>query len=174
MEGYLPADWSHQQEAHRTTNQETTTGAVWAKRLVQLIWRLQHKNWKERCNERHEQIVDKSDKQIGTLARQDWQAKVTSLYQHKKRVLVRDKRIFQRSLLERLSDSTQQLKRWHDTTKDTIKYMREYAQRQDQATIRDIRHISPNILVLYKRNPHSTHTTHKTHNVDSNCSIRTK
>jgi hypothetical protein len=49
MRGYLPADWSHQQEAHRTTNQEATTGAVWAKCLVQLILRLQHKNWKERC-----------------------------------------------------------------------------------------------------------------------------
>jgi hypothetical protein len=52
---------------------------------------------------------------------------------------VSDQRIYQKDLPERLLESTQQLQRWYATTKETIKYMKEDAQRRERSTMRDIR-----------------------------------
>jgi hypothetical protein len=74
MRWYIPAYWGHHQETYRQMSQAKTPGASWAKKRVQFLWMQQHLNWKARCTARHKQIVDITDPQAGTLARQDLQA----------------------------------------------------------------------------------------------------
>jgi hypothetical protein len=165
LSGYTSASCGHhKQEAHRKTTKIKTTGA---KQLVKLVRGLQQAHWREPGNDRHELPTETIEGQ-GTQARQDWQAKVAGLNQHKVQILVSDQRIFQKELPARLLEFTQQLHQWYDTTQAIIEYMKKEARSIKESSMRDIRTyfskiIEPDNSLQKQTRTHITTRTGGTH-----------
>lgn len=124
FQGILVLEWSQLQEEFLEENAKELgvdrrhySGAIWAKKVVILLWSIIRAQWEHRNADRHGRTKHDSE----SIRRTRIESQITDQYNEANKILAADRPLIDEPLTQKFKKSLRSLELWHKFTRPTIR-----------------------------------------------------